>query len=64
MDETVLAVVEDEDDENVIEVREDGIGLKVGEILARSILLVAQVDEDRAGGVGVDGHITCQPGWG
>jgi hypothetical protein len=58
----VLAVVEDEDDENVIEVREDGIGLKVGEILARSIL--AQVDEDRAGGVGVDGHITCQPGWG
>jgi hypothetical protein len=30
MDETVLAVVEDEDDENVIEVREDG--LKVGEI--------------------------------
>ena len=32
MDETVLAVVEDEDDENVIEVREDGIGLKVGEI--------------------------------
>ena len=33
MDETVLAVVEDEDDENVIEVREDGIGPKVGEIL-------------------------------
>ncbi len=32
MDETVLAVVEDEDDENVIEVRENGIGLKVGEI--------------------------------
>jgi len=30
MDETVLAVVEDENDENVIEVREDG--LKVGEI--------------------------------
>jgi hypothetical protein len=30
MDETVLAVVEDEDDENVIEVRGDG--LKVGEI--------------------------------
>ena len=30
MDETVLAVVEDEDDESVIEVREDG--LKVGEI--------------------------------
>ncbi len=29
MDETVLAVVEDENDENVIEVREDG--LKVGE---------------------------------
>jgi hypothetical protein len=29
----VLAVVEDEDDENVIEVREYGIGLKVGEIL-------------------------------
>jgi hypothetical protein len=30
----VLAAVEDEDDENVrvIEVREDGIGLKVGEI--------------------------------
>ena len=58
----MLAVVEDEDDENVIEVREDGIGLKVGEILARSILLVAQVDEDRAGDVGVDGPITCQPG--
>jgi hypothetical protein len=33
MDETVLAVVEDEDDENVIEVRENGIGLKVGETL-------------------------------
>jgi hypothetical protein len=30
MDETVLTVVEDENDENVIEVREDG--LKVGEI--------------------------------
>jgi len=30
MDETVLPV-EDEDDENVIEVRENGIGLKVGE---------------------------------
>ena len=30
LDETVLAVVEDENDENVIEVREDG--LKVGEI--------------------------------
>jgi len=30
MDETVLAVVEDEDDENVIEVRENG--LKVGEM--------------------------------
>jgi hypothetical protein len=30
LDVTVLAVVEDEDDENVIEVREDG--LKVGEI--------------------------------
>jgi len=30
MDETVLAVVEDENDENVIEVREDG--LKVGEM--------------------------------
>jgi hypothetical protein len=28
----VLAVVEDEDDENAIEVREDGIGPKVGEI--------------------------------
>jgi hypothetical protein len=60
MDETVLAVVEDEDDENVIEVRENGIGLKVGETLTRSIL--AQVDEDRAGDVGVDGPITCQPG--
>ncbi len=33
MDETVLAVVEDEDDESVIEVRENGIGLKVGETL-------------------------------
>ena len=33
MDETVLAVVEDEDDKNVIEVREGGIGPKVGEIL-------------------------------
>ena len=33
LDETVLAVVEDEDDENVIEVRENGIGLKVGETL-------------------------------
>jgi hypothetical protein len=31
LDVTVLAVVEDEDDENVIEVREDG-RLKVGEI--------------------------------
>ena len=62
VDVTVLAVVEleDEDDESVIDVREDGIGLKVGEILARSIL--AQVDEDRAGDVGVDGPITCQPG--
>jgi hypothetical protein len=27
----VLSVVEDEDDESVIEVREDGIGLKVVE---------------------------------
>jgi hypothetical protein len=33
LDVTVLAVVEDEDDENVIEVRENGIGLKVGETL-------------------------------
>jgi hypothetical protein len=35
MDETVLAIVEDEDDESVIEVRENGrgIGLKVGETL-------------------------------
>ena len=57
----MVAVVEDEDDENVIEVREDGIGLKVGE-KKRSIL--AQVDEleDSAGDVGVDGPITCQPG--
>ena len=45
------AVVEAEDDENVIEVREDGIGLKVVEIRTWSIL--AQVDEDRAGDVGV-----------
>ena len=58
----MLAVVEDEDDENVIEVREDGIGPNVGEILTCSIL--AQVDEDRAGDVGVDGRITCQPVWG
>ena len=33
MDETVLAAVEDEDDKNVIEVRENGIGLKVVETL-------------------------------
>jgi hypothetical protein len=32
LDGTVLAVVEDEDDESVIEVREDGIGPKVVEI--------------------------------
>ncbi len=58
----MLAVVEDEDDEGVIEVREDGIGPKVVEIKTRSIL--AQVNENRAGDAGVDGRITCQPGWG
>ena len=50
LDGTVLAVVEDEledaSGENVIEVREDRIGLKVVEIRTWSIL--AQVDEDRA----------------
>ncbi len=50
----MLAVVEDEDAENAIDVREDGIGLKVGEIQTWSLL--AQVDEDRAGDVGVDGR--------